>query len=1234
MMRIFIIWCVVLSALFISVSFSFAGHIITRLTDNDSDERGVLINNNGTVVWVGRCLSSSEWEEVCLYDGSAITPLPNSSRPVWASLNDADMVAWTAEVPTYSDTEVFLYRDGITIQISNNDHGDYSPRLNNSGKVVWEGFDDEGDVEVFLYDGADVIRLTDNSYDDSHPKINDAGHIVWAGQVGGADWEVFLYEGSLPARRLTDNTADDGFVRINDNGYVVWLHGTAGVTSRVVYLYDGETSARIGSVYDSGAPFINNNNYVVWYENRRVPDTTDWYSEIFLYNGVETTQLTSPPYNKRYPRINARNHIVWQGWDGHDWEIYFFNGYTIRQITYNGTDDQYPIINDDDAIAWLGWDGHDHEVYLARSTEEPPTYWAAAYGGEGGELANAVQPAGDGNYLVAGYTTSFGQGDRDAWLFQCDSGGNIQWQKTYGGEGTDEASLMRATADGNYILAGRTTSFGSGGIWVLKLDTSGEILWQKVYGPGTEVESLSAIEQTPDGGYILAGTATADDGDYLLMKIDGNGAILWQKRYGGALRDRLTSCVLTPEGGCIVAGESWSFGGNIDFWLMKVAGDGTPVWQKRYGLRSFVPPDHWNDNSEYAPAIGRTGDGYIVSGRSEPLGANPALWIFLIDNSGKITWQRVYPTIRAMNVSSVLQSSDSAYILTGHLHGDDFHVGHDWIMKVDTDGDPLWAHEYGRWDHEFLDAVNALIEAGDGGFVAVGKTRNWKADYSGLSDDAWLLKLFTNGEILDCSVSSPLGVTLAPQPVGEGGSLVVDTTISGVTTSLTAADTTAEAHAGAGAEKDGCTFSPDIPAFVHLPKTGQTTIYHTGDDGDLRAGVTWPSPRFHDNGDGTVTDKLTGLIWLQDANCAQTIGHDPDGAGGGRMQWTSALDFVSAINAGSHPECSAGHSDWRLPNINELGSLVNLGQPHMGEWLNGQGFEHVQHEYGYYWSSTTTADWDGGARQVSMHNGDYPWSWKISSDYVWPVRGGQQNTPDPAYPANILKTGQTTSYYSGDDGDLQYGVAWPTSEPHRFRDRGDGTVTDGLTGLMWLKDAGCFGALDYESTYTTIADFNSNPSGYGCEDYTAHYDDWRLANRTELLSLIDWSRQTPPLPEGHPFVNLSSYAYRTSNTCASPSYMEWNVDMYYYGSPSYSGRTAKPFWLVRGGTNGSICTADLDEDGDVDGMDLAVFAADYGNPACDTGEACAGDVDGDGIVDEEDFAIICREFGVSDCVHQ
>src|SRR5208337_867528 len=123
---------------------------------------------------------------------------------------------------------------------------------------------------------------------------------------------------------------------------------------------------------------------------------------------------------------------------------------------------------------------------------------------------------------------------------------------------------------------------------------------------------------------------------------------------------------------------------------------------------------------------------------------------------------------------------------------------------------------------------------------------------------------------------------------------------------------------------------------VQLPQTGQTICYDasgsviacsgTGQDGALQEGLAWPSPRFTDNGDQTQTDNLTTLIWPKD-------GFTPTSgvcAGGGQT-WQGALNYVACLNTHNY----LGHNDWRLPNVNELESIVNDGQSSPATWLNG-----------------------------------------------------------------------------------------------------------------------------------------------------------------------------------------------------------------------------------------------------------------------------------------------------------
>jgi len=384
--------------------------------------------------------------------------------------------------------------------------------------------------------------------------------------------------------------------------------------------------------------------------------------------------------------------------------------------------------------------------------------------------------------------------------------------------------------------------------------------------------------------------------------------------------------------------------------------------------------------------------------------------------------------------------------------------------------------------------------------------------------------------------------------------------------------------------------------IVNLPKTGQTKCYDifwgreidcagTGQDGEHQAGVSWPSPRFtitycdatgpcnnqSSDCDGNpstdvVTDNLTGLTWARDGNLPK----------GKEILWHKALDDVNNLTL-------CGYSDWRLPNINELQSLVHVGYAEedcggfacsaFAVWLNYKGFQNVVSDC--YWSSTAYSNYyDSHIFSINIENGENGSIYNCSEygDYVWPVRAGQTDgKPDPNFPANVRKTGQTKCYGNllveincagtGQDGEHQAGVSWPSP---RFTDNGDGTVTDNLTGLMWLMDADCFGSYTFNAP-DIVADFNSHPTKYNCLYYTTNYTDWRLPNYKELLSLIDYSQKSPSLPLGHPFVHLSHNDYISSTYSYNTMYYNsWDVYIwsgYYCLGCGYAHR----IWPVRGG---------------------------------------------------------------------
>jgi hypothetical protein len=155
--------------------------------------------------------------------------------------------------------------------------------------------------------------------------------------------------------------------------------------------------------------------------------------------------------------------------------------------------------------------------------------------------------------------------------------------------------------------------------------------------------------------------------------------------------------------------------------------------------------------------------------------------------------------------------------------------------------------------------------------------------------------------------------------------------------------------------------------LASLAKTGQTTSYAAGDDGDLQKGVDWPDPRFTDHEDGTVTDNLTGLMWTKNASIYE------------RRSWSEAISECASCAEG-------GYSDWRLPHVRELHSLIDYSQCDSVLPL-GHPFSNVQ--LSYYWSSTTYANFTSHAWYVHVSYGHVSNDGKIHDHYVWCVRGGQ-----------------------------------------------------------------------------------------------------------------------------------------------------------------------------------------------------------------------------------------------------
>ena len=346
--------------------------------------------------------------------------------------------------------------------------------------------------------------------------------------------------------------------------------------------------------------------------------------------------------------------------------------------------------------------------------------WQKSLGGTGKDIAYSVIQTSDKYYLVAGFTNStdgditvYHGGASDYWVVKLDTLGNIIWQKTFGGLGEDGAQSIKETTNGNYVVAGWSSSNGDTlgdhdfDYWVVKLDTAGNVKWQKLYG-GSGDDTPYSIATTNDGGYVVAGYSQSNDGDvtghhgalnandYWVIKIDSLGVLQWQKSIGGSARDNANDVIQTNDKGYMVAGFANSNNGDVssnyggtDYWLVKLDSVGNIKWQKNYGGTS----------NDQATAIRQLANGnYILAGVSysndkDVTGNHGGVgdyWVVYLSGNGIIQWQKALGGSNSDYANDIQLTKDGGFVAAGTSNSSDgditsFYAQYDyWVVKLST----------------------------------------------------------------------------------------------------------------------------------------------------------------------------------------------------------------------------------------------------------------------------------------------------------------------------------------------------------------------------------------------------------------------------------------------------------------------------------------------------------------------------------------------------------------------
>jgi len=344
------------------------------------------------------------------------------------------------------------------------------------------------------------------------------------------------------------------------------------------------------------------------------------------------------------------------------------------------------------------------------------------YGGADADYASDIVRTDDGGYLMAGRTECFGAGSYDAWLIRTDSLGDTLWTRTHGTSGFEGAFALSAIPGGGWYVAGHgANSNGYANVWVLRVDANGDTVWTREL-EGQYNDWGWSVATTADGGCIVAGQTESYGAGYVdawLIKFESDGDTAWAKTHGASDKwDIFYTVAQAPDGGYILGGANYAAGQREDAWLVKTDASGEEEWSHTYSGTAGAYED-------FREVINVAGGGFAACGAW-----NGQLHLARLNNGGDTLWTRVYEGLQHIGYG-MASCSDGGFVMTGSRIQD---VS---LVRVDSNGDTLWTRTYGGIDP---DAGYAVMQTDDG-YAVVGFTRSFGAGWF----DAWFIKTDPNG---------------------------------------------------------------------------------------------------------------------------------------------------------------------------------------------------------------------------------------------------------------------------------------------------------------------------------------------------------------------------------------------------------------------------------------------------------------------------------------------------------